>query len=110
MMTSWKIEYWEESGSSVEVALDQLTKEEFKSISKELRLLALCGNTLRLPHSRSLGRGLFELRERRFGYRVYYAFFRGSVIVLLHIGDKSHQHKDIILARKRLIELEGEFL
>ena len=67
----------------------------------------MCGNELRLPHSKSLGNGLFELRERNFGYRVYYTFCKQQVIVLLHSGDKNTQNKDIKLARERLIKLIG---
>lgn len=104
---SWEIEYWH-SGSdhnTVETWLDSLTAKEFKSIAKEISLLGLCGNTLRLPHSRSLQKGLFELRERKYGFRIYYTFLQGKVIVLLSSGDKNTQEKDIIIARERLNQL-----
>ena len=73
-MNNWQVEYWHFDGktSSIELFFNQLTDEQFKSIAKELRLLELCGNALKLPHSKSLGKGLFELRERKFGYRIYY--------------------------------------
>ena len=109
-MAVWELEYWYSSGqnvahdSSVEIWLDGLSDEQFKAVAKELKLLEICGNNLRLPHSKALGRGLFELRERRFGYRIYYTFLVSS-IVLLHVGDKTKQDKDIKIARKRLIEL-----
>lgn len=100
-----KVEYWcEQEGSPVEEWFDSMTDEQFKSVAKELKLLELCGNELRLPHSKSLGKGLFELRERKFGYRVYYTFYGNRVILLLHGGDKSSQVKDIKLARKRLLQ------
>lgn len=79
--------------------------EQFKSITRELKLLAVYGNELRLPHSRSLGKGLFELRERRYGYRVYYSFQDGRVIVLLAAGDKATQKSDIKIAHERLSQL-----
>jgi len=72
-----------------------------KSIAKELLLLEKCGNTLRLPHSKSLGKGLFELRERSFGYRIYYGFLPNFTIILLHAGDKSSQKDDIGIARTK---------
>ena len=106
-MDEWQIEYWhysEERVSSIEKFLDQLTNEQFKSLAKELQLLKLCGNNLRLPHSKSLGKGLFELRERNFGYRVYYSFVRNKSIVLLHIGGKSTQKSDIKIAKERLVK------
>lgn len=107
-MHNWTIEYWLDADgkSSVEVWLDNLTKEQLKSVAKELKLLELSGNRLRLPHSRTLGQGLFELRERNFGYRIYYGFASGSIIILLHAGDKSSQQKDIALARKRLASIK----
>ena len=72
-MSKWKIKYYcpvEKKVSAVEGFFDQLTNEQFKAVAKELRLLELCGHALRLPHSKPLGHGLFELRERKFGYRI----------------------------------------
>lgn len=109
MNNNWTIEYWHPDNaqklSSVEYFLDQLTDEQFKSIAKELKLLELCGNNLKLPHSKSLGKCLFELRERKFGFRIYYSFIKNRIIVLLNAGDKSSQNKDIKLARERLTRL-----
>ena len=61
------LEYWvDDTGKrSVERWLLKLTREQFKAVSKELKLLEACGNDLKLPHSRALGKGLFELREQR---------------------------------------------
>ncbi len=107
-MVVWKINYWDahkKEETSIEAILDKLTDEQFKSIAKEIKLLEICGNTLRLPHSKSLGKKLFELRERRFGYRIYYTFFGNKVITMLHIGDKSSQRSDIKISRDRLTEI-----
>jgi putative addiction module killer protein len=103
-MKRWILEYWvDDSGKrSVEQWLLKLTREQFKAVSKELKLLEACGNDLRLPHSRALGKGLFELREQRYGYRIYYGFYLGRIIILLHAGDKSKQENDIKIARFRL--------
>lgn len=103
----WVVEYWTDTTGKnvIERWLDQLTLEQFKSLAKEIKLLELCGNALRLPHSRSLGSGLFELRERRYGYRVYYGFYKKKVILLLAIGDKMTQKRDIKIARERLGQL-----
>ena len=90
---------------SVESWLDSLSREQLKSVAKELLLLELSGSLLRLPHSRSLGSGLFELRERRFGFRVYYGFAGERKIVLLQAGDKSTQERDILKARAYLKEV-----
>jgi putative addiction module killer protein len=104
-MNDWKIEYWcsnDKDEATVEMFFNQLTDEQFKFVAKEIKLLELCGNMLKLPHSKSIGKGLFELRERRFGYRIYYTFMKNKIIVLLHAGDKSRQRKDIKVARERL--------
>lgn len=100
-MTRWHIEYW----NDLEKWFDELSNEQFKSISKELRLLELIGSRLRLPHSKALGKGIFELRERRYGYRVYYAF-HSNKIILLNAGNKSTQKNDIKAARTNLLQLD----
>lgn len=103
----WQIEYWcDDNGeSAVEEWLDSLPREQLKAVAREMKLLELCGNLLKLPHSRSLKQGLFELRERKYGFRIYYAFLKDKVILLLHSGDKKRQDKDINIARQRLSQL-----
>jgi putative addiction module killer protein len=106
-MNHWSIVYWVgESGDlPMEVWFETLTKEQLKSVAKELLLLEHCGSELRLPHSRALGKGLFELRERTFGYRIYYGFLPNKNILLLHAGDKTSQARDIRIAYSRLAKL-----
>lgn len=103
-MSKWKVEYWDsETGKNpVEKWLDGLTREQFQSIFKEIVMLKIAGNELKLPHSRALGKGLFELRERKYGYRIYYGFLEKFIIILLAAGNKKSQEKDILVARKRL--------
>ena len=98
----WNIIYFED----VEKFLDKLSKEQLKSIAKEVRLLEFCGNDLKLPHSKSLGGGLFELRERRFGIRLYYGFSNDQIILILHGGAKKTQDKDIKKARVLIKNIE----
>lgn len=95
---TWKISYLE----TVEDWLDNLSHDQLKAIAKEIRLLELCGNQLKLPHSRSLGAGLFELRDRRFGIRLYYCFQTNGETLILHGGGKTSQDKDIKIARDLL--------
>ncbi len=102
MMNNWKLEYYHD----IEDWFEQLTKDKLKAIAKELKLLQLCGNSLRLPHSKALGKKLFELRERNFGLRMYYTFSSNRKIVLLHGGDKATQKQDIKLARNMLNKME----
>jgi len=103
-LRKWIIQYWtnENGKSSIEKWLDKLTKEQLNSVAEELSKLEELGNELKLPHSRALGKGLFELRERQFGYRIYYCFKGNQLIILLTAGDKKSQEKDIKIAYKRL--------
>jgi putative addiction module killer protein len=106
MTIEWVIKYWPPKGKNdIDRWFKKLTKEQQESVFKILTILKLNGNELKLPHSRSLGKKLFELREGRFGYRVYYMFYKGHIIVLLASGDKSTQQHDIKVARSRLAEI-----
>ena len=76
-----------------------------------VELLAEYGPSLRLPHSRAFGHGLFELRPRgRAGIgRALYSFMVGKRIVVLHAFIKKTQQtpdRELKLARRRLKELQ----
>ncbi len=76
-----------------------------------VELLAEHGPSLRLPHSRAFGEGLFELRPRgRSGIgRAFYCFLVGKHIVVLHAFIKKSQQtpdSELKLARKRLKEVQ----
>lgn len=76
-----------------------------------VELLAKYGPNLRLPHSRAMGDGLFELRPRgRSGIgRAFYCFLVGRRVVVVHAFVKKAQQtpdKDLKLARKRMKELD----
>lgn len=62
----WKILYNSNGENLVEKWLNKPSINQLKSVSKELELLKLSGNQLRLPHSKPMGDGLFELRENYF--------------------------------------------
>ena len=75
-----------------------------------VELLAEHGPDLRLPHSRAMGDGLFEIRPRgREGIgRALYCFRLGRRIVVLHAFIKKTAQtpeRDLKLARKRLKEI-----
>ena len=75
-----------------------------------LELLAEHGPSLRLPHSRALGDGLFELRPRGMAGtgRAFYCFLIGKRVVIVHAFIKKTQQtpdKEMKLARKRAKEL-----
>lgn len=75
-----------------------------------VELLAAHGPSLRLPHSRAFGNGLFELRPRgRSGIgRAFYCFLVGKRVVVLHVFIKKSQQtpdRELKLARKRMKEV-----
>jgi len=76
-----------------------------------LLLLEEHGADLRMPHSRSMGNGLFELRAKgKEGIgRAFYCFQVGQRIVVLHSFIKKTQttpDDELTLARKRLKEVQ----
>ncbi len=72
----------------------------------QISQLEKVGNKLGLPHSKALGKGLFELREMQYGYRIYYGFHGKCVIIVLGAGDKTSQDRDIKIARDRLFQIK----
>ena len=72
-------------------------------VSKSLDTLEAFGHMIELPHSKSLGQGLFELRCLSSGIRLFYAF-KDNGAVILHIILKKQSRipkRDLDLARKR---------
>ncbi len=75
-----------------------------------VELLLEHGPNLKLPHSRSMGDGLFELRphgKEGIG-RAMYCFLIGRKVTVVHAFIKKTQEtpqKDLKLARKRVKEL-----
>ena len=106
-MDEWLIKYWkDQSGKSpINQWLLDLDFNHAAAISKELDFLKAAGNSLKMPHSKALGKGLFELRERNHHFRIYYGFHGKQIIIILMAGNKHSQEKDIKIARKRLQEL-----
>jgi phage-related protein len=73
-------------------------------------LLVEVGPNLRLPHSRAIGNGLFELRARggEGDGRAFYGFLMGRRIVFVHAIVKKTEKttkRDLDLARARLKEV-----
>jgi phage-related protein len=74
--------------------------------------MALYGADLRMPHSRSMGSGLFELRPKgpEGIARVFYCLQIGKTIVVLHSFIKKTQEtppKEIRLAKQRAREVRN---
>jgi phage-related protein len=75
--------------------------------ARMVELLIEFGPNLRMPHSRPMGSGLFELRPHgREGMgRVFYCFVVGQRVVILHAFIKKTQdtpEKELKIARKRM--------
>ncbi len=100
---------------------DQQIKDEIKAWPTELyadflRLVSLIeefGPVLRLPHSRAMGNGVFELRPRgQSGIgRAFYCFLIGRRVVILHAFIKKTRktpEKDLKIARKRASEVKND--
>jgi len=70
------------------------------------------GADLRMPHSRAMGNGLFELRPNGLEGigRIFYCMQLGSSVVILHSfikKTKATPVADLKLARKRLKEVKN---
>ena len=107
----WQIVYFNDR-----VQKDVLSMPTGILVADYLRLteaMALYGADLRMPHSRALGAGLFELRPKGpegIG-RVFYCTQVGRVIVILHSFIKKTQETpdaDMRLARKQLKEARND--
>jgi len=112
MPENWTVEFWcDETGHSPLADWFASLQPVFqKRFAKLFGYLELLGNQLRLPHSRPLHDGLFELRDTGTGpgYRVYYCFRKNRVILLLFSGSKTSQEKDIKKALKIMGGLSDE--
>ncbi|MBM9535605.1 type II toxin-antitoxin system RelE/ParE family toxin [Desulfobulbus alkaliphilus] len=77
-----------------------------------VELLIEFGPSLRMPHSRAMGGGIFELRLRgREGIgRALYCFVVGQKVIILHaFVKKTHQapEHELKIARKRMKEVQN---
>lgn len=80
---SWVVEEYETrvGGRPVRAFLEGLEGRDLVEALALIKLVGERGNTLREPHSKALGDGLFELRGKQ--VRVFYLFARGRRVVLL---------------------------
>lgn len=104
----YQIEYFH---SRVLAEIESWPVDVVADYARLVELLAEHGPSLRLPHSRALGEGLFELRPRgRSGIgRAFYCFLLGQRVVVVHAFIKKTQEtpdKELKLARKRVKELQ----
>lgn len=90
--------------SEVEKWLKKLPREQKTALVRRIALLELLGDKLGMPNVRSLGQGLFELREMSFGNRLYFYFSVSErrIVVIVGAGDKDSQQRDILKAREAM--------
>lgn len=70
-----------------------------------VKLLETLGYELRLPHSRSLGEGLYELRDVGTGVRLFYLLLPGNRAVLLDgMTKKRDDIPDATMKRLRALQ------
>jgi phage-related protein len=77
-----------------------------------VELLMEFGPNLKMPHSKAMGKGLFELRPKgREGIgRTFYCFLVGQRIIILHAFIKKTQdtsEHELKIARKRIKEIKN---
>ena len=104
---SWTIDYYSED---VRLEIDTLPVGIRASYARLTELLEEFGLELRMPHSRAMGGGLFELRPRgREGIaRVFYCTRVGRKIIILHSFIKKTNEtprRELVIARRRQREV-----
>ena len=104
---AWTIDYYSED---VRLEIDALPVGIRASYTRLTELLEEFGLELRMPHSRAMGGGLFELRPRgREGIaRVFYCTKVGRKIIILHSFIKKTNEtpkREMDIARKRQREV-----
>jgi phage-related protein len=105
---AFEIEYFHER---VLAEIESWPVDVVADYARLAELLMEHGPSLRLPHSRAFGDGLFELRPRgKSGIgRAFYCFLLGRRVVILHAFIKKTQQtpdKELKIARNRLKELQ----
>jgi phage-related protein len=105
---TWSITYYTERVRKAVMAMPAGIVADYVRLTDAM---ALHGADLRMPHSRAMGAGLFELRPKGpegIG-RVFYCTQVGHTIVVLHSFVKKTQETpdaELHLARKRLKDVQ----
>jgi len=97
-----QIDFYNES---IERFIHSLEKDIQAKILDLFAYLSNCGHEIRMPHSKSLGRGLYELRITSSQQVRFIYMFRKNQIILILTGFIKKQrkipHSELRLARKR---------
>lgn len=93
---------------SVEKFINNLDKGLTAETVSLLRLLRTEGNTIKMPYSKPLGSGLFELRGRSKSVIRYFYIFKYGQAVIVHGYIKKSQKtplRELKLAHRRISSL-----
>lgn len=106
----WIIDYYSQAVQDEISAMPVGIRADYARLTG---LLIEFGADLRLPHSRTMGNGLFELRSKgREGIgRVFYCTLKGRRIVILHSFIKKTAKtpkKELDIATRRMKEVKNE--
>lgn len=94
---------------AVETFLTKLEKSTIAKVLRTIDLLEHFGNQLGMPHSKSVGHKLFELRIRgQQEIRLVYTFQNNKAIILHGFVKKTQKipQKEIHTAQHKLIDLD----
>ena len=108
-IVNYTIEYFH---SRVKAQIQTWPDGILADFARIVELLMEFGPNLRMPHSRAMGGGLFELRPRgREGIgRVFYCFVVGKRVVILHAFVKKTEDtpkQELRIARRRMKEVQN---
>lgn len=95
--------------NSVEKFIQSLEKDTIAKTIHVIELLEKFGNTLGMPHSKMVSRGIFELRiSGSQNIRIFYVFSKNKAVLLHGFIKKTPKipSKEINIAIKRLSALE----
>ena len=109
VIMNYTIEYFH---SRVKAEVESWPDGILADYARLVELLMEFGPNLRMPHSRAMGGGLFELRPRgREGIgRVFYCFVVGQRVVILHAfvkKTKETPERELRIARRRMKEVQN---
>lgn len=105
----WSIQYY---NARVQQEIEDWPVGMYADFLRLIQLMEQHGADLRMPHSRAMGRGLFELRCKgpEGIARAFYCTMVGREIIILHGFIKKTQdtpERELATARKRLKEVKN---
>jgi phage-related protein len=106
-MKRYRLEFFKTSSgrSPIDEYINALDGKTYVKLERLFELLTTHGPDIGMPYSKSLGKGLFELRLRgRQETRLFYVFIQQQRIVVLHAFAKRTQKtpdQELALARLR---------